>query len=238
MVSDGWRGIGVAFAVPPRVGERSRHKHTRGGGDAHQRVSATPGAAGRVRASCREPSRDCAVRRVGCAQQRSAGTGWTALQEFPMTDPGRCPHRDRIREPSLERDGAHCRAPCMTRPGPRSVRCRRDCPMVSRTCRQCGVAIAASVQHGPDLVQCHERPRMHDRTPALRTRRAGSSSARERMKFVVHGGRNPLINLRRRTGPMMSANAFVHLIGKQPGISTISDVFAGVSHCLVIRIFT
>ncbi|WP_321958095.1 hypothetical protein [Burkholderia cenocepacia] len=57
------------------------------------------------------------------------------------------------------------------------------------------------------------------------------------MKFVVQG-RNPLINLRRRTGPMMSANAFVHLIGKQPGISTISDVFAGVSHCLVIRIFT
>lgn len=38
MMSGGWRGIGVACTVPPRVGERAKHKHTRGRGDAHQLI--------------------------------------------------------------------------------------------------------------------------------------------------------------------------------------------------------
>lgn len=188
MVSDGWRGIGVAFAVPPRVGERSRHKHTRGGGDAHQRVSAKPGAAGRVRAPCREPSRDCAVRRVGHARQRSAGTGWTAPREFP-DDGARAMSTSRqdSRAIARARDAAPRRARCVTRPGPRSPRCRRDCPTGLEHAasaawrspyRSSMVLIWSGVTNAPACTTAH-RP--------CAPRRAGSGSARERMKFIVHG---------------------------------------------------
>jgi hypothetical protein len=35
-----------------------------------------------------------------------------------------------------------------------------------------------------------------------------------------------------------SANAFARIVVTQHGFRILSDVFSGVSHCLVIRIFT